>query len=62
VEVEDTGVVVVLSREDGFVDVRRVHIGNCVLMSVPSAEAQIQAAHESDLAVNETQFLVVSPV
>ena len=62
VEVKDTGVIVVLSGEDGFVDVGWMHIGNCVLVSIPSAEAQIQAAHESDLAVNKAQFLVVSPV
>jgi hypothetical protein len=61
-EIENAGVVVVLTREDGVVDVGRVHIGNCVLMGVPPTEAQIQAAHESDLAIDQAQLLVMSPV
>lgn len=61
-EIEDPGVVVVLAREDGVVDVGWVYIGECVLMGVPPTEAHIQAAHESDLAVNQAQFLVVSPI
>lgn len=61
-EVEDTGVVVILAGEDGFVDIGRVYIGECMLMGVPPAETHVQAAHEGDLAVNEAQFLVVGPV
>lgn len=61
-EVEDTGVVVILAGKDGFVDVGRVYIGECMLMGVPPAETHVQTAHESDLAVNEAQFLVMGPV
>ena len=62
VEVEYTGVVVILAREDSFVDVGRVYIGECMLMGVPPAEAHVQTAHESDLTVNEAQFFVMGPV
>lgn len=61
-EVEDTGVVVILAREDSFVDVGGVYIGECMLMGVPPAEAHVQTAHESDLTVNEAQFFVMGPV
>lgn len=61
-EVEDAGVVVVLAREDGVVDVGWVYVGECVLMGVPPTEAHIETTHEGDLAVDEAQFLMMSPV
>jgi hypothetical protein len=62
VEVHDSGVVVVLAREDDPVKVAGMHVGDGVLVGVPSSEAQVQAAHERDAAVYQTQFLVMGPV
>jgi hypothetical protein len=39
-----------------------MRIGNGVLVCVPTSETQVQTAHEGDLAVNQTEFLVMSPV
>lgn len=62
VEIEHARIVVVLAREDSIIDILGVHIGNSMLMCVPAAEAHVQPAHESDLPINQAQFLVVSPI
>ena len=61
-EVHDTCVVVILAWEDDFVQVSWVGIGDAVLVSVPSAVAEIEASHESYMAVDKTQLLVVGPI
>jgi hypothetical protein len=37
-------------------------VGDRVLVGIPPAIAQIQASHESYVAVDKTEFLVMSPV
>lgn len=61
-EVEDSGVVVVLAREDDLVQVCRMDVGDAVLVGVPASEAQVQAAHECHSAVDQAELLVVCPV
>ena len=61
-EVHDACVVVVLAWEDDFVQVSRVRIGDAVLVSVPAAVAEVETAHESDMAVDKAQLLVVGPI
>lgn len=61
-EVEHSGVVVVLTRENSLVDVLGMRIGDSMLMRVPAAETHIETAHESDLPVDYAQLLVVGPV
>lgn len=51
-EIEDARVVVVLTREDGLVDILGMHIGNGMLVGVPATEAKVQTTHESDLSIN----------
>lgn len=61
-EVHNTSVVVVLAREDDFVEIGWMGIGNAVLVSVPAAVAEIETAHESDMTIDEAKLLVVGPV
>jgi hypothetical protein len=61
-EVKNPRIVVVLTGEDGLIDILRVSISNGVLVGIPATEAKIQATHESDLTVNQAQLLVVGPV
>lgn len=61
-EVEDSGVVVVLAREDDLVQVCGMDVGEAVLVGVPASEAQVQASHECHSAVDQAELLVVCPV
>lgn len=60
-EVVDSGVVVVLTREDDAVHIAGVIVGNGVSVGVPTAEAGVEATHEGNVAVNQAQLLVVGP-
>jgi hypothetical protein len=61
-EVHDASVVVVLSGEDNFVQISRVSVRDAVLVRIPTSIAEIQTAHESNVAIDKTQLFVVSPV
>jgi len=61
-EVVDPSVVVVLTRKHSQVDIRRVNVDRGMRISVPTAKAQIEAAQESNLTIDETQLLMMSPV
>jgi len=61
-EVENSGIVVVLAREDDLVQVCGMDVGDVVLVGVPASEAQIQASHECHSAVDQAELLVVCPV
>lgn len=39
-----------------------MRVSDGVLVGVPAAVAQVQAAHECDLTIDEAKFLVVCPV
>lgn len=62
VEVEHSGIVVVLAGENGLIDILRMRIGDSMLMRVPAAKAHIETAHESDLPVDQAQLLVMGPI
>jgi hypothetical protein len=61
-KVSDACIVVILTRKQSFVEVSWVRVGDWMLIRVPSAEAKIKTAHESDIAIDETEFLVMCPV
>lgn len=61
-EVEDSGVVVVLAREDDLVQVCGMDVGQAVLVGVPTSKAQVQASHECHAAIDQAKLLVVCPV
>lgn len=61
-EVQDPGIVVILAGKDNLVQVGRVDVGNGMLMGIPAPKAEVQAAHESNAAINQAELLVVCPV
>lgn len=61
-EVEDSSIVIVLTREDNVVQIGGMDISDSVLIGIPSAKAHIQASHEGDSAIDQAQFLMVGPV
>lgn len=58
-EVKDTTVGVVFSGPDGLA---RLVVDEDVAGGIPSAEAEIEAAHERDRLINHTHLLVLQPV
>ena len=62
VEVHDTSIIVVLTRYGDLVEVGRVHVSDGMLIGVPSAKAHVETAHESGLAVNNAQLLMMGPI
>lgn len=52
-EVEDTGVIVVLAGEDILRLIAGMDVSNGMLVSVPSSEAQIKTTHKSNSAINQ---------
>lgn len=60
-EVVNSGIVVILTREDNIVQVSGVSIGDGVSVGVPAAEANIQTTHKGNLAIDKAQLFVVSP-
>lgn len=60
-EVVDSCVIVVLTREDDSVHIAGVVVGDGVSAGVPTAEAGVEATHEGNVAVNQAQLLVVGP-
>jgi hypothetical protein len=61
-EVHNPSVVVVLSREYNVVQISGVGVRNGVLMSIPAAIAEIEAAHESYLTIDQAKLFVMCPV
>lgn len=61
-EIKNSRVVVILAWEDVLVEIGRVNIGNGMLVGVPASEAHVQSTHESGLAINQAQLLMVGPV
>jgi hypothetical protein len=58
-KVHDTVIVEILAWEDFVLNTAWMDVGERVGMSVPSPEACIEASNESDLVVNDDEFLVV---
>lgn len=52
-EVQDTGVIEILSRENCLVQVSRMSIRNRVLPRIPPAITQIQTSHEGYVVVDK---------
>ena len=61
-EIKNSGIVVILAREDILIQIRWVNIRDGMLVSIPTSEAHIQATHESSLAINQAQLLVMGPI
>ena len=61
-EIHDTVVVEFLTREDIVLEVRRMSIGQRMLVGIPSPEAQIDTANKSQRVIDDDEFLMVSPV
>ena len=61
-EVHYSGIVVILARKDGGVEIVGVNVSNWMLISVPSSKAKIESAHESDIAIYQTKLFVMRPV
>jgi len=61
-EIKNPRVIVILAREDILIEIRWVNIRDSMLVSIPASKAHIQATHESSLAINQAQFLVVGPI
>jgi hypothetical protein len=51
-KIEDPGIVVVLTGENYFAQVRCVDIGDGVLIGIPASKAKIEPAHERNLAID----------
>jgi hypothetical protein len=58
-EVHDSVVVKVLPREDIIPQASWMHISQRVLVGIPSAEAEVNAANECHSIINHNEFLVV---
>jgi hypothetical protein len=52
VEVEVAGIIHILPREYDLVQVGRVSIGDRMLVGIPAAKAEVEAAHEGDFVIN----------
>ena len=61
-EIHDTVVVEFLTREDIVLEVRRMSIGQRMLVGIPSPEAQIDTTNECQCVIDDDEFLMVSPV
>jgi hypothetical protein len=61
-EIKDARIVVILTWENRLVYVRWVQIGERVLVRIPATKAHVQAAHKGSSAIDQAEFLVVSPV
>lgn len=61
-KVVNSGVVVVLAREDNIVEVAGMGICDWVRVGVVSAKAHIEAAHKCHLSVDKAQLFMMSPV
>ena len=57
IEVHDPSIVIVLAWKYDSVKIPRVSIRNTVLVCIPPAVAQVETAHESDMAVNQAELL-----
>lgn len=61
-KVQNTRIIVVLTREHSLVHIRWVQIRERVLVSIPAAEAHIQSTHEGSPTIDQAKFLVMGPV
>ena len=60
-EVSDARVVVVLAWKKGEREVRRVYVGEWVILGVPTSEANIKAANTRAMIIDNNDFFVVRP-
>ena len=60
-EIHDTGVVVVLAREESLVEFSGVDVSERVVMGVPSPEAQIEATNGRKMVVHSNNLFVMGP-
>lgn len=60
-EIHDAVVVEILSREDFILDTSGMSIGQWVLHLIPTTEAKIQTANESQIEIDNDKFLVMRP-
>lgn len=58
-KVHDTIVVEILPRKNLILYTSWVDVGKCMLVVVPSAKAEIDAANESNFVVNNHEFFMV---
>lgn len=61
-KVIDSCIIEILTWEDCFADIRRMGIGCGMRVRVPSSKAEIKTTHESNMSINKTEFLMVSPI
>lgn len=60
-EVHNTRVVVVLTREESFIELSGMNVSQRMVMSIPSPEAEIQATDSRKMIVNNDDLFVMGP-
>jgi hypothetical protein len=61
-EIKDTGIIVVLTREHRLVHIRWMQIRERMLVSIPATEAHIQSTHKGSSTIDQAQLFVMSPI
>ena len=60
-EVTDARVVVVLAWKEGEREVRRMYVGEWVILGIPTSEANVKATNTRAMIIDNNDFLVVRP-
>lgn len=60
-EIHHPRIIIILSREQRLAEIRRMAIGTGVVVGVPAAETEVEAADAGVVVVNDDDFFVVGP-
>ena len=60
-EVHDTSIVVILAREESFVKLGGVNVGQWVVVGIPASEAEVEPANSCEVVIHRHHLLVMRP-